>query len=150
VTGQPRPRAYPVLLRRPTRDREQYVKALIRLFGIIGSPGFERDVQGLREMVGQSFDRGVSAAGTGRQMAAILASGNRTPALRRIQAPTVVIHGTADKLVSPSGGKATARAILGAKLVLVRGMGHDLPRGAWPQVVDAIAENADRAPVAAL
>jgi pimeloyl-ACP methyl ester carboxylesterase len=150
VTGQPRLRAYPVLLRRPPRDREQYVEALIRLFGIIGSPGFERDVEGLRQMAGQGFDRGVSAAGTGRQMAAILASGNRTAALRRIQAPTVVIHGTADKLVSPSGGKATARAIPGARLVRVRGMGHDMPRGAWPQIVGAIAENADRAPVAAV
>jgi len=149
-TGQPRPRAYPVLLRRPPRDREQYVEALVRLFGIVGSPGFERDVEGLREMVGQSFDRGVSAAGTGRQMAAILASGNRTPALRRIQAPTVVIHGTADKLVSPSGGKATARAIPGARLVLIPGMGHDLPRGAWPDIVRAIAENANRTPVAAV
>jgi pimeloyl-ACP methyl ester carboxylesterase len=150
VTGQPRPRAYPVLLRRPPRDREQYVESLVRLFGIIGSPGFDRDVAGLREMLGHSFDRDVSAAGTGRQMAAILASGNRKPALRRIQAPTVVIHGTADKLVSPSGGKATARAIPGAKLVLVRGMGHDLPRGAWPQIVGAIAENANRAAVAAV
>jgi pimeloyl-ACP methyl ester carboxylesterase len=149
VTGQPRLRAYPVLLRRPPRDREQYVEALIRLFAIIGSPGFERDVEGLRELAGHGFDRGVSAAGTGRQMAAILASGNRTAALRRIQAPTVVIHGTADKLVSPSGGKATARAIPGARLVLVRGMGHDIPRGAWPQIVGAIAENADRVPVAA-
>ncbi len=149
VSGQPRLRAYPVLLRRPPRDREQYVEALIRLFGIIGSPGFERDVEALRELAGQGFDRGVSAAGTGRQMAAILASGNRTAALHRIQAPTVVIHGTADKLVSPSGGKATARAIPGARLVLVRGMGHDMPRGAWPQIIGAIAENADRVPVAA-
>ena len=150
VSGQPRLRAYPVLLRRPPRDREQYVEALIRLFAIIGSPGFERDVEGLRELAGHGFDRGVSAAGTGRQMAAILASGNRTAALRRIQAPTVVIHGTADKLVSPSGAKATARAIPGARLVLVRGMGHDMPRGAWPQIVGAIAENADRASVAAV
>jgi pimeloyl-ACP methyl ester carboxylesterase len=83
-------------------------------------------------------------------MAAVLASGNRTAALRRIQAPTVVIHGTADKLISPSGGRATARAIPGARLVLVRGMGHDMPRGAWPQIVGAIAENADRAPVPAV
>jgi pimeloyl-ACP methyl ester carboxylesterase len=150
VTGQPRPRAYPVLLRRPPRDKTEYVEALVKVFGVIGSPGFDRDLVGLREMLGRSFDRDVSAAGTGRQMAAILASGNRKPALRRIQAPTVVIHGTADKLVSPSGGKATARAIPGARLVLIRGMGHDLPRGAWPQIIEAIAENANRAPVAAV
>jgi pimeloyl-ACP methyl ester carboxylesterase len=149
-TGQPRPRAYPVLLRRPPRDRAEYVEALVKVFGVIGSPGFDRDVAGLRDMVAQSFDRGVTAAGTGRQLAAVLASGHRAAALRRIQAPTVVIHGTADRLISASGGRATARAIPGAKLVLIRGMGHDLPRGAWPDIVGAIAENANRSPVAAV
>jgi pimeloyl-ACP methyl ester carboxylesterase len=149
-TGQPRPRAYPVILRRPPRSRDEYVEALVKVFGVIGSPGFERDVEGLRDMVATSFDRGVSAAGTGRQLAAILASGHRAAALRRIQAPTVVIHGTADKLISPSGGRATARTIPGAKLVLIRGMGHDLPRGAWPDIVGAIAQNANRTPVAAV
>jgi pimeloyl-ACP methyl ester carboxylesterase len=59
--------------------------------------------------------------------------------------PTLVIHGTKDKLVAPSGGRATAKAIPGARLVTIEGMGHDLPRGAWPQIVEAIAENAARA-----
>jgi pimeloyl-ACP methyl ester carboxylesterase len=149
-TGQPRPIAFPVLLRRPPRDKAQYVESLVKMFGVIGSPGFDRDVEGLRDMVSRSFDRGVSAAGTGRQMAAILASGHRVTALRKINAPTVVIHGTADRLVSRSGGRATARAIPGSKLVLIKGMGHDLPRGAWPDIVGAIAENANRAPVAAV
>jgi pimeloyl-ACP methyl ester carboxylesterase len=149
-TGQPRPRAYSVILRRPPRDRDGYVEALVNVFGVIGSPGFDRDVEGLRDMVAQSFDRGVSAAGTGRQLAAILATGHRAAALRRIQAPTVVIHGAADRLISPSGGRATARAIPGAKLVLIRGMGHDLPRGAWPDIVEAIAQNANRSPVTAV
>jgi pimeloyl-ACP methyl ester carboxylesterase len=149
-TGQPRPRAYSVILRRPPRDRDGYVEALVKVFGVIGSPGFDRDVEGLRDMVAQSFDRGVSAAGTGRQLAAILATGHRAAALRRIQAPTVVIHGAADRLISPSGGRATARAIPGAKLVLIRGMGHDLPRGAWPDIVEAIAQNANRSPVTAV
>jgi pimeloyl-ACP methyl ester carboxylesterase len=54
----------------------------------------------------------------------------------------VVIHGTADRLVAPSGGEATARAIPGAALVLIEGLGHDLPEGAWPQIVQAIAHNA--------
>ena len=143
--GNPAPRALPILLRRPPRTREEYVAALSRVYGVIGSPGFEPDLPAMRDLLSQSFDRGVNAAGTGRQLAAIMASGNRTAALRRIQAPTTVIHGTADRLVSSSGGKATARAIPGAKLVLVNGMGHDLPRGAWPQLVDAIAENASRA-----
>jgi pimeloyl-ACP methyl ester carboxylesterase len=78
----------------------------------------------------------------GRQLAAIITARNRTVDVRRITAPTVVIHGTRDRLVRKSGGKATARAIPGARLVLVHGMGHDLPRGAWPQIIDAITRNA--------
>ena len=76
---------------------------------------------------------------------AIVASGDRTAELRHITAPTLVIHGTADKLVAPSGGRATARAIPGARLLMIEGMGHDLPRGAWPQLIDAIVENTRRA-----
>jgi pimeloyl-ACP methyl ester carboxylesterase len=91
------------------------------------------------------YDRGLDPAGTSRQLAAIIASGNRTAALRRITAPTVVIHGTADRLVRPSGGRATARAIAGSKLVKVNGMGHDMPRAAWDQIVAAIVDNAQRA-----
>ena len=83
--------------------------------------------------------------GPGRQLAAILASGDRTAELRQIVAPTLVVHGTADPLVRPSGGRATARAIKGAKLLNVPGMGHDLPRAIWTQLIDAIAENAARA-----
>ena len=87
------------------------------------------------------YDRGHDAGSVARQLAAILASGDRTAELRRITAPTLVIHGTADKLVAPSGGRATARAIPGARLLMIEGMGHDLPRGAWPQLIDAIVEN---------
>ena len=73
------------------------------------------------------------------------ASGNRTAELRRIAVPTTVIHGTSDRLVAPSGGRATARAIPGARLVTIEGMGHDLPRPAWPRILDAIEETAARA-----
>jgi pimeloyl-ACP methyl ester carboxylesterase len=114
-----------------------------KLFKLIGSPGFETDAKHLREMAGVSYDRGVSPAGLARQMAAIIESGSRAKDLARIKAPTVVIHGTKDPLIRPSGGKATARAIPDAKLVLIDGMGHDLPRGAWPQILGAIAENAE-------
>jgi pimeloyl-ACP methyl ester carboxylesterase len=95
-------------------------------------------------MAARSYDRGLNPAGSMRQLAAIIASGDRTPLLRTITAPTVVIHGTADKLVPVSGGKATAKAIPGARLVLIEGMGHDLPRSAWPRMLDAIEENAAR------
>ena len=149
--GQPALRAYPFFVAKPPRSKEEYVERLVKLFGVVGSPGFERDEDELREMAAQSWDRGPSPAGLGRQLAAIIAGGDRTPDLRRITAPTLVIHGTRDRLVRKSGGRATARAIPGAKLRLIKGMGHDLPRGAWPRIIDAIAENAARsgAPAAA-
>ena len=123
----------------------------MKVFRTIGSPGFERDVDELREMAGRAYDRGRNPAGSGRQLAAIIHSGDRTELLQTIRVPTVVIHGTKDPLVRPSGGRATARAIPGARLVLIEGMGHDLPRGTWPQIVGAIVENAARtgAPAAA-
>jgi pimeloyl-ACP methyl ester carboxylesterase len=84
-------------------------------------------------------------AGQARQLAAIRASGDRTRALHRLKAPTVVIHGTVDPLIKPSGGRATARAIPGARLVEIDGMGHDLPRGAWPRILDEVEANVRRA-----
>jgi pimeloyl-ACP methyl ester carboxylesterase len=99
-------------------------------------------------MIALSFDRGASAAGTARQLGAIVASGDRRRELRGVQAPTLVIHGDADKLVSPSGGRATAKAIDGARLVTIPGMGHDLPKAAWPQIIGAISEHAHTADVA--
>jgi pimeloyl-ACP methyl ester carboxylesterase len=143
--GQPRPRMWSVLLKRAPRDREAYVQHIVELFTLIGSPDFEHDEAELRERAERGFERGTNPAGAARQLAAIIASGDRTPLLRKITAPTVVIHGEADRLVPLSGGRATARAIPGAALLTIPGMGHDLPRGAWPQIVGAIAENAARA-----
>jgi pimeloyl-ACP methyl ester carboxylesterase len=143
--GQPALRIYPLFLRRAPRGRDGYVEHTVRLFRSIGSPGFDRDEEELREVAGRGYDRGVDAAGSARQLAAIVAASDRTAALAELSAPTVVIHGTADPMINPSGGRATARAIPGAQLVNVEGMGHDLPRGAWPQILDAIAENAARA-----
>ena len=80
----------------------------------------------------------------GRQLGAIIASGDRTRKLAEIKAPTLVIHGTVDKMIRPSGGRATAKAIPGARLMMIEGMGHDLPRGVWPQIIDAVAEHARR------
>jgi pimeloyl-ACP methyl ester carboxylesterase len=143
--GNPALRVYPFFLGRAPRDKEAYIERISDLFAIVGSPGFERDQDELRRMAAESYDRDPSPAGTPRQLAAILAAGNRTKDVRRIDVPTLVIHGTKDKMVAQSGGKATARAIRGAKLLLIDGMGHDLPRGAWPRIIDAIAENAARA-----
>jgi pimeloyl-ACP methyl ester carboxylesterase len=143
--GQPALKTYRQFLRPVSTDRATYIAQTAALFDIIGSPGFEREDDALRELLGAMHDRGHDPGSVTRQLAAILASGNRTAELRRITAPTLVIHGTADKLVAPSGGRATARAIPGARLLMIQGMGHDLPRGAWPQLIGAIVENTGRA-----
>jgi pimeloyl-ACP methyl ester carboxylesterase len=145
LTGQPALRVLPIFLKRAPRTREGYIEHTVRLFEAIGSPGFERDEEHFRTMLGQAYDRGIDPAGSARQLAAILADGDRAPQLRRLDVPALVIHGTADRLVHPSGGRATAKAIPGARLLLIEGMGHDLPRDAWRQIVDAIAANAARA-----
>jgi pimeloyl-ACP methyl ester carboxylesterase len=145
AVGQPHPEALPALMARPPADLQEYVEFVVGAFGIIGSPGFEADEEKLRERARASFERGYYPDGTARQLLAILASGDRTEALRRLDVPTVVIHGTDDILVDVSGGKATAAAIPGARLELIPGMGHDLPRQLWPRFVDLIAENAARA-----
>ena len=143
--GQPALKAYPLLLGKPPRDKEAATERILKLFRLVGSPGFERDEDELRDMVSRSWDRSSDPTGTARQLGAIVGAGDRTADLRHIRAPTLVIHGTKDKLVRHSGGKATVRAIDGARPLWIDGMGHDLPRGAWPRIIDGITENAARA-----
>ena len=143
--GMPGLRVYPVFVRRPADNREGAIESTISTFRLIGSPGFPFEEEELRRMAQLSYERGYNPAGTARQLAAILAAGDRTPELRRITAPTVVIHGTRDRMVRPSGGRETAKAIPGARLVEIDGMGHDLPPGAWDRIIDAVVANAQRA-----
>jgi pimeloyl-ACP methyl ester carboxylesterase len=148
--GQPAFRIYRFLLRRAPADRDGFIDHTARLFAAIGSQGLPQDTEQIREIAARSYDRGHDPAGTGRQLAAILASGDRTAQLRTIATPTLVIHGSKDRMVARSGGVATARAIPGAQMLTIDGMGHDLPSAAWPQLLDAIAEHAhaaDRTPV---
>ncbi len=141
-SGQPSLRVYSTLLRRAPNEREAFVAHMEGVFKAIGSIGIPRDSEDIRMLAGASFDRDRDSESPGRQLAAIIASGDRTAELRRISVPTLVIHGSADRLVSPSGGRATAKAIPGAELMIVDGMGHDLPRAAWPKLIDAISEHA--------
>jgi pimeloyl-ACP methyl ester carboxylesterase len=143
--GMPGLRVYPIFIRRPAPDREGAIESAVSVFRLIGSPGFPFDEQETRRAAALSYQRGYDPAGSGRQLAAILAAGDRSSELRDITAPTVVIHGTKDRMVRPSGGRATASAIAGAQLVWIEGMGHDLPHAAWDRIVDAIAANAERA-----
>jgi pimeloyl-ACP methyl ester carboxylesterase len=142
--GQPKMAVIPLFLSKPSGGRDDYAERAVKLFRAVGSKRlFDEDY--VRESAKESWDRGVNMAGTGRQLSAITADGSRKKRLGRVTAPTVVIHGKDDRLVSPSGGRATAKAIKGARLVMVDDMGHDLPRPVWPKIIDAIVENTKRA-----
>jgi len=143
--GRPKMRVWGVLLRRAPRDKDAAVEYFVRVFRMIGSKGFPADEDRIRAHAAEAYDRGHSPAGTGRQLAAIMASGDRTDRLRGLQVPTLVFHGRDDPLIPFRGGRATAEAIPGARLIGIPGMGHDLPRHVWPQLVDAVAETAARA-----
>lgn len=144
--GHPSYKTFGLLLGKPPREREAAIERVVKTFRLIGSPGYPFDEERVREFAGRSFDRGHSQAGIARQLHAITASGDRTPGLRDLDVPALVIHGRNDVLVNPSGGKATAKAIPGARLRMIDGMGHDLPRALWPDFAEEIAANAARAP----
>jgi pimeloyl-ACP methyl ester carboxylesterase len=133
-----------VLLAPPASTREEAQQRAVTTYRVIGSPGYPLDEDSLRERAGTSFDRGHDPAGVGRQLMAILASPDRTARLGEVRVPTLVLHGDGDLLVDVSGGHATAAAIPGAELAVVEGMGHDLPRELWPELVDRIAANVAR------
>jgi pimeloyl-ACP methyl ester carboxylesterase len=134
-----------LLFSAPPRDREAAAELALAMWRHIGSRGFERHDQEVADRARRAFDRDPrGAAGAARQMAAILKSGDRTAELRGIGAPTLVIHGDHDLMIHPTGGKATAEAIPGARLTTIEGMGHDLPAGALTRLVELIAEHASR------
>jgi pimeloyl-ACP methyl ester carboxylesterase len=143
--GRPKLRVWGVLLRTAPRDKDAAVEYFVRVFRLIGSKGFPADEDRIRALAAAAYDRGHSAAGTGRQLAAIMASGDRTDRLRELRVPALVFHGRDDPLIPFRGGRATAEAIPGARLIGIPGMGHDLPREVWPRLVDAVAETAARA-----
>jgi pimeloyl-ACP methyl ester carboxylesterase len=143
------PRLFPLLMRRSDTTREAVIERSVKTWAVIGSPGYPTSADETRSRAAETFERGVSPSGVVRQMQAVLTQPNRAAALRRISAPTLVIHGLSDRLVHVSGGRATARAIPGAELLLIPGMGHDLPRELWPVFVDGIARTAARASISA-
>ncbi|MFW6051653.1 MAG: alpha/beta fold hydrolase [Myxococcota bacterium] len=140
----PKPHALRALLLSAPRSREESIDRAVAFFRTVGSPDFPFDEADLRERAGRAYDRGIDPRGFLRHMAAILASGSRKRRLRSVRAPTLVLHGAEDPLVRPPGGRSTARAIPGAKLQLIPGMGHDLPHGVWPILVAAFDDHARR------
>ncbi|MCU1461263.1 MAG: Aclacinomycin methylesterase RdmC [Acidimicrobiales bacterium] len=146
AVGFPHPEVLPALLERAPADREGFAANHVRTFTAIGSPGYPPDPDYLRDRGRRSFDRCYEPVGVGRQMLAIAASPDRTPGLATITVPTLVIHGESDPLVDVSGGRATAAAVPGARLITIPGMGHDLPRaliGQFVEEISALATAAD-------
>lgn len=129
----------------PPTSRAEVLDWTVALFKVIGSPEYPMEEGWIREVAGQSYDRSFDPAGVARQGLAVYASGDRTAALARVTAPALVIHGEADPVFQLPAGRATAAALPNAELLVVPGIGHDLPRGIWPTLVAAISRLADRA-----
>ncbi|WP_175850930.1 alpha/beta fold hydrolase [Burkholderia cepacia] len=139
--GQPAMSSMLMLTAPPPRTREAAVEQYSRIMAHIGTQTYPADDAARRAYAAQAWDRGQQARdheSTTRQIGAIIKSGDRTEEIRRIRAPTLVVHGDRDLLVAPSGGVATAAAIPGADMVTVRGMGHDIPDGVVPLLTSLI------------
>ena len=143
--GWQHPRLLPMLVAPRGAGRDAYAASSARMWAVIGSPAFPQEHGDVIARAHETFDRGVSASGVMRQMLAILHEGDRGPRLRSLRMPALVIHGAADRMVHVSGGRATARALPGAELLVVDGMGHDLPADLYPTFVDAIDRTIRRA-----
>lgn len=139
--GQPAASTLWRLLKPAPRNREAAVARFVNVMRHIGATAYPLPENDLRHYASQAWDRGQGlkdSASVARQIGAIMKSADRTAEVRRIHAPTLVIHGDIDRMVAPSGGKATAQAIPGARLVTLPGMGHSIPDGVVPALLDLI------------
>ena len=140
AVGQPDPTALKeVFAGPPATTREEVIEQAVRARRAVGSPGFPMDEAAVRDGAGRAYDRAHDPMGIARQAVAVVAAGDRTERLRSVAVPTLVIHGADDRMCNVSGGRATAAAIPGAELVVIEGLGHDLPRALWPELADRIA-----------
>jgi len=142
--GWQHPRLIPMLLNGRRSDRDRVIATSVKTWAMIGSPAYPTPADETRERAAETFDRGISTTGVLRQIQAVLTQPDRTPQLRGLTMPTLVIHGLNDPMVHVSGGRATAQAVPGAELLLIPGMGHDMPRELWPTFADGIERTAQR------
>ncbi len=140
AVGRATPAAQATLYAAPPRDKGRAVARAVADAKVIGSPGLI-DNSWIDRYADAAHDRSFNPAGVGRQLAAILASPDRTQQLAHLDVPTLVIHGEEDTLIDVSGGHATAAAVPGSRLEAIPGMGHDLPRPLWPTIVVLISEH---------
>ena len=135
-----KPEAAAALLSPAGTDRDSVVERSVRVAGIIGSPAYPGDPEEIKKRALEAFERAFYPVGFARQMVAAASHGNRKPALQNLNIPALVIHGGADPLVTVEGGIDTHEALRGSKLMVIDGMGHDLPRQVWPQIVTGITQ----------
>ncbi len=141
----PKPEAIKLLMMPAPEERDGYIEYYVNLWCVLHGSGFPFDEEEGREMAAKLYDRSFYPQGIDRQLIAISVSGSRKSKLASVNVPTLVIHGGDDPVVSLEGGKDTAESIPGAELLIIEGMGHALPLEAWPQIIDAISANADKA-----
>jgi pimeloyl-ACP methyl ester carboxylesterase len=137
--GAAHPEAVTAILVPPATDRHGAIEQGVVIRRTLASPGFPFREDEARTAIAAAYDRAFHPSGTARQLAAIAGSGDRTEALRRLDCPTLVVHGDADLLIDPSGGRATAAAVPGAELVTVAGMGHEIPPELFGDLSDRVA-----------
>jgi pimeloyl-ACP methyl ester carboxylesterase len=139
----PAPRALLAILRGPPpgSPREVIIANSVRVGSITGSPRYRTPEAQARAEAAEGYDRSYYPQGVARHFGAIMGTGSLRRYNRRTAAPTVVIHGRADKLMRPFGGRSVARSISGARLVLFDGMGHDLPQQLWDQIIGVLTSN---------
>ena len=144
TTGNPNlppahPEAIEALTSKRVDDPKHAMNRALEVSRVIGSTGFERDEERIRYKALESYNRAYNPDGVARQMAAIMAHGDRRPGLNLLKLPCLIIHGDADPLVPITGAHDTHQNIPGAVLMIIEGMGHDMPKGAWSQIVKGVA-----------
>ncbi|HEX6835443.1 MAG TPA: alpha/beta fold hydrolase [Polyangia bacterium] len=142
--GGAAPDILPMLMQPVPLEREASIDYRLAIGRRLSSPDYPFDEARIRAIIAAAYDRCFFPLGAQRQLAAVMAAPDRTARLAEVRAPTLVLHGSADPIVAPSGGEAIARAIPGARLHVFPGMGHDLPAALWPTFADEIAENASK------
>jgi len=152
TTGNPdlpqaKPETIAAVLAPAPAERGAYVEHNMNIWRKIWSPGFPFEEKRARTFIEKSYDRSYYPQGAARQNIALIANGDRRESLSTIAVPTLVIHGADDPLIPVEGGKDTARVIPGARLFIINGMGHDMPKGVWAEIVDTISKNAVQANV---
>jgi len=139
---QPKPEILGLLLTPPPVEREPFIVHNMNIFRAFAGSGYEFEESWLRNLAGRGYDRAFCPQGMARQFLAGLVHGNRSRRLKAVTAPTLVIHGDEDPIVPVENGRDAAESIPGAELMVINGMGHDMPyRGAWVQISEAIAEH---------